>query len=84
MEFKPLRILITDLEIQTLIDNLLNRKKDADEKTLIAPIAAVNNWLAPTLDYCKDHVSALPAVRKDTLELDVFFRKYLQPWLSNN
>ena len=84
MEFKPLRILITDLEIQTLIDNLLNRKKDADEKTLIAPIAAVNNWLAPTLDYCKDDVSALPAVRKDTLELDVFFRKYLQPWLSNN
>jgi uncharacterized protein len=79
MEFEPLRILITDLEIQNLIDNLLDRKKDADEKALIEPITGLNKWLTEALDYCKDRVSMLPSVRKDTLELDAFFRKYLLP-----
>ncbi|HEY9000465.1 MAG TPA: nucleotidyltransferase domain-containing protein [Mucilaginibacter sp.] len=79
MEFEPLRILISDLVVQKLIDNLLDRKKDADEKALIEPITALNHWLAETLDYCKDQVSALPSTRKDTLELDAFFRKYLLP-----
>lgn len=79
MEFEPLRILITDLEIQKLIDNLLDRKKDADEKALIEPSTILNKWLTEALDYCKDRVSMLPSVRKDTLELDAFFRKYLVP-----
>ena len=79
MEFEPLRILITDLVVQKLIDNLLDRKKDADEKALIEPIAMLNNWLSKTLDYCKERVSSLPSVRKDTVELDAFFRKYLVP-----
>ena len=79
MEFEPLRILITDLVVQKFIDNLLNRKKDADEKALIEPIAMLNNWLAETLDYCNERVFSLPSVRKDTVELDAFFRKHLMP-----
>lgn len=79
MEFEPLRILITDPVVQKLIDNLLDRKKDADEKALIEPIAMLNNWLSETLDYCKERVPSLPSVRKDTEELDAFFRKHLVP-----
>jgi len=79
MEFEPLRILITDLGVQKLIDHLLDRKKDADEKAMIEPITTLNNWLAETLAYCKDRVSTLPSARKDILELDILFRKYLLP-----
>lgn len=79
MEFESLRILITDQAVQKCIDNLLDQKKDADEKALIEPITELNEWLAEALDYCKDRVSTQPSVRKDNLELDALFRKYLLP-----
>jgi hypothetical protein len=79
MGFEPLRGLINDQALQKTIEDLLDRKKDAGEKALIGPILALNNWLAATLDYCKDRVSQLPSTRKDTLELDALFKKYLLP-----
>lgn len=77
MEFEPLRALITNVTVQNLIDDLLNRKKDADEKALITPVAALNHWLAETLEYGRERLPALPSARKDILALDVLFRKYL-------
>lgn len=77
MEFEPLRTMITDHAIQDSIDELLDRKKDAEEKALIKPVSLLNNWLTETLEYCKERLPLLPSVRKDTLELDAVFKKYL-------
>lgn len=79
MEFKPLRALIADEVIQMHIDKLLERKKDANEKAFIEPVMELNDWLSEQLEYCKEKLSPLPSVRKDTLELDAVFRKYLLP-----
>ena len=79
MEFKPLRALIADEVIQTHIDELLERKKDANEKAFIEPVMELNDWLSEELEHCKEKLSLLPSVRKDTLELDAVFRKYLLP-----
>jgi predicted nucleotidyltransferase len=79
MEFKPLRTMITDQAIQESIDELLDRKKDAEEKAFIKPVGLLNNWLTETLEYCKERLPLLPSVRKDTLELDAVFKKYLLP-----
>ncbi|MDT3401388.1 nucleotidyltransferase domain-containing protein [Mucilaginibacter terrae] len=79
MEFEPLRALIADMTVQQHIDDLLERKKDAVEKALIEPVLPLNNWLAETLEYCREKLTLLPSERKDTLELDAVFRKYLLP-----
>ncbi len=79
MEFEPLRATISDEVIQTHIDKLLDRKKDANEKTFIEPVMELNYWLSEILQYCKEKLSLLPSVRKDTLQLDAVFRKYLMP-----
>jgi predicted nucleotidyltransferase len=79
MEFKPLRALIANELIQTHIDKLLDRKKNANEKAFIEPVMELNDWLTETLEYCREKLSLLPSVRKDTLELDAVFRKYLLP-----
>lgn len=79
MEFEPLRVMLTNEPIQDSIDELLDLKKDAEEKAFIKPIALLNNWLTETLEYCKERLPLLSSVRKDTLELDAVFRKYLLP-----
>ncbi|MGY4539883.1 putative nucleotidyltransferase [Mucilaginibacter sp. UYNi724] len=79
MEFEPLRIMITDNEVQNVIDELLERKKDAVEKALIAPVPVLNLWLSSTLDYCKERIPMLLSEKKHPDELNNIFRKYLQP-----
>lgn len=79
MEFEPLRTLITDQKIQTSIDELLEQKKNADEKTFIKPVVQLNLWLTETLAFCRENLSLLSSNRSDTLELDTLFRKYLLP-----
>ena len=79
MEFEPLRVMITDIEVQNAIDDLLKRKKLADEKALIPPVPVLNQWLSDTLDWCKERISALPSERKPPDELNNIFRKYIRP-----
>ncbi|WP_285008725.1 nucleotidyltransferase domain-containing protein [Pedobacter faecalis] len=79
MEFKPLRALITDEVIQAHISRLSDRKKDANEKAFIERVIELNDWLTQTVEYCRGKLPLLPSVRKDTLELDGVFRKYLLP-----
>ncbi|MCW3465721.1 nucleotidyltransferase domain-containing protein [Chitinophaga nivalis] len=77
MEFSRLRTLITDDALQQEVEALLRLKADADESTYIAPIAALHNWIAYTLDECKIASAELPVLRNDTVELNSIFRKYI-------
>ena len=79
MEFEKLRVLISDDKVQKSIDDLLEQKKDADEKALIAPVALLNEWLADTLNYCREQVPQMPSEKQHADELNAVFRKYIQP-----
>ncbi|MEO6522044.1 MAG: nucleotidyltransferase domain-containing protein [Mucilaginibacter sp.] len=79
MEFEQLRGMITDNEVQNAIDELLKRKKIADEKALITPVPLLNLWLSNTLDWCKERVSVLPSENKYPDELNNIFRKNILP-----
>lgn len=79
MEFDKLRVVITDYEVQKAIDELLEKKKIADEKALITPVPVLNQWLSDTLDWCKEQIAALPSEQKYPDELNNIFRTYIQP-----
>jgi len=78
MEFASLRAIITVDEVQAAIDELLERKKAADEKALIAPVPSLNQWLADTLSFCKDRIPMLASEKKYPDELNNVFRLYIQ------
>ncbi|MEJ2883848.1 nucleotidyltransferase domain-containing protein [Pedobacter sp. GR22-6] len=77
MEFEHLRVLITDPKVQHSIDELLAQKLLVDEKTMIAPVALLNDWLTTTLSLCKEQVPTLPSLKPQIHELDQLFRKYI-------
>ncbi|GAA4317561.1 nucleotidyltransferase domain-containing protein [Mucilaginibacter gynuensis] len=79
MEFEKLRVMITDNTVQQAIDELLEKKKIADEKALIAPVQLLNNWLTATLNRCKERIATLPSERKQPDALNNIFRKYIRP-----
>ena len=79
MEFEHLRVMIRDSAVQNAIDVLLERKKMADEKALMAPVPELNQWLSDTLDWCKEHIPMLSSEKKHPGELNNIFRKYIQP-----
>ncbi|MDB5140519.1 MAG: Nucleotidyltransferase [Mucilaginibacter sp.] len=79
MEFEKLRVILTGSEVQNAIDELLEKKKDALEKTMIAPVPILNQWLSDTLEWCKERIPALPSEKKYPYELNNIFRKYIQP-----
>jgi uncharacterized protein len=77
MEFEKLRVTITDNDIQSAIDELLERKQITDEKALILPVPALNQWLTNTLDFCKERTPILSAEKKYPDKLNNIFRKYI-------
>ncbi|WEK20914.1 MAG: nucleotidyltransferase domain-containing protein [Candidatus Pedobacter colombiensis] len=79
MEFEHLRSMINDITVQNAIDELLERKKSADEKALITSFPLLNQWLSDTLDLCKERIPMLPSEKKYPNELNNIFRKYIQP-----
>jgi predicted nucleotidyltransferase len=79
MEFEHLRVMITDNEVQNAIDNLLERKKTADEKAVITPVPVLNQWLSDTLEWSSERIPMLPSEKKYPDELNNLFRKYIQP-----
>ncbi|WP_083227878.1 nucleotidyltransferase domain-containing protein [Mucilaginibacter sp. PPCGB 2223] len=78
MEFDKLRILIRDNSVQKSIDDLLEKKKDADEKAFITPVPLLNEWLTDTLNNCREKMPLLPSEKKEADELNVVFRNYIQ------
>lgn len=79
MEFEHLRMMITNNEVQNAINELLERKKIADEKAMITPVPLLNQWLSDTLDCCKKHIPMLSSEKKHSDELNNIFRKYILP-----
>lgn len=79
MEFEHLRVMITDTKIQSAIDELLERKKDAVEKAMIAHVPLLNQWLSDTLGWCKELIPMLTSEKKHSDELNNIFRKYILP-----
>ncbi|MHA4808412.1 nucleotidyltransferase domain-containing protein [Flavitalea flava] len=77
MEFGQLRTLITDPNWNTSVDDLLDRKKSADEKALINPVGLLQQWIEKTLIYCKEQSDAIEPVKRDIIALDALFRKYI-------
>lgn len=77
MEFAVLRTLVGDATWNAMVDELLEKKKEADEKALIAPIPELQGWIAKTLEFCKEKTDLLQPVKHDTEELDELFRKYI-------
>ena len=78
MEFGKLRAIISNVDGQSAIDELLEIKKVADEKAMTAPVAVLNEWLTNTLDWCKEQIPALPSEKRYPDELNEVFRKYIQ------
>jgi predicted nucleotidyltransferase len=77
MEFSKLRTLITDHDWNEAIDDLLERKKTANEKALIAPVTLIQQWIEKTLIYCKEQSDAMEPIKHDIAALDALFRKYI-------
>ena len=78
MEFGQLRTLIADADWQQTVDELLERKKKAGEKEFIEPIPKLQEWIAATIAECKEQADALTAITRDTEQLDLIFRKYVE------
>lgn len=77
MDFGKLRVLIRDESVRREIDNLLIRKRSADEKTFIAPVSLLNNWIDEILSYCSERISLLDDEKQGIDELNTLFRKYI-------
>ncbi|WP_183889854.1 DNA polymerase beta superfamily protein [Pedobacter cryoconitis] len=78
MEFDKLRVLITDNAIQKSIDELMDIKLVAYEKTIITPVHLLNDWLTAILNYCKEQVPLLPSLLQKPDELDDLFRNHVK------
>jgi len=77
MEFSRLRTLIAKNDWNESVDSLLEKKKVADEKALIGPVALVQQWIEKTLVYCKEKSDAIEPVKHDIAALDALLRKYI-------
>jgi len=78
MVFDQLRLLITDIEVQINIDELLKMKKEADEQTVVPQVQVLNTWLEKTLLACKEGIPALAVRKQHTDELNTVFRNTIQ------
>lgn len=77
MEFAQLRTLNTDHDWNESVNALLMEKKVANEKTLISPVALLQEWIEKTLVDCKEKADTLEPVKHDTFLLDGLFRRYI-------
>jgi len=77
MEFSILRTLVDDSSWQKVVDELLVRKRSADEKALGDAEPVLHRWIEETLTYCKEKGDEIPALKPEAEELDDLFRKYV-------
>ena len=78
MEFEKLSVILTNNEVQNAINELMEKKKDAVEKTMIVPVPIINQWLNTTLDQCRERIPSLPSDKKYPGELNNIFRRYIR------
>jgi len=78
MEFDKLRVLLTDNKIQDAINGLLAQKQMADEKAMIKPVDLLNEWLADTLNRCKEQLQQFTSEQQPAQPLNELFRRHIQ------
>lgn len=76
--FHELRVLVEDEEWNVAANDLLERKKLADEKSTITPVPVLHEWIEKTISYCKEQSSLIPAIQRDTIALNHLFRKHIK------
>lgn len=75
MEFGILRKLLDD-DLQSIIDELLAKKVQVEEKFMIRPVMELHRWLGNTIEYCESRIpESIAAV--DSMLLNTLFRKYI-------
>jgi predicted nucleotidyltransferase len=77
MEFDKLRVLLADNKIQAAIDGLLAQKQMADEKAMIKPVYILNDWLANTLNQCKEQLQQFTSEQQPAQPLNELFRRHI-------
>jgi len=75
--FSELRTLITDKDWNIAVDDLLEKKKVSDEKTTIAPVQILQQWIESMIAWTKEQSSLIPPLQRDVDELNRLFRKYI-------
>lgn len=75
--FNELRVLIEDKVWNEATDDLLAKKKVSDEKTTIAQVSVLQDWIGKTITHCKEQASHIPAIQHNTTELNNLFRKHI-------
>jgi predicted nucleotidyltransferase len=78
MEFDKLRVLLADNKVQTAINGLLAQKQMADEKAMITPVVLLNEWLADTLNRCKEQLQQFTSEQQPAQPLNELFRRHIQ------
>lgn len=75
MEFGKLRVLL-DNDLNSIVDDLLDKKAQVDEKFRIKSIEEIQRWLHEKIEFCENRVPAgKPTVDSGTL--NEVFRKYV-------
>lgn len=77
MQFSKLRVLVEDSSINTAIDELLEAKKTADEKTTMPPNAVLHTFIKDTIGYCNANKDKLSERDSDTGRLNELFRQMI-------
>ncbi|WDF78812.1 nucleotidyltransferase domain-containing protein [Mucilaginibacter sp. KACC 22773] len=77
MEFDKLRVLLADNKIQDAIDVLLAQKQMADEKAMIKPVNILNEWLADTLNQCREQLQQFTSEQQPAQPLNELFRRHI-------
>jgi hypothetical protein len=77
MEFGALRTLITDQTWNSLVDDLLSKKKIENETAVIPSINDLQHWISRTMAYCDKHSREILPPRFDAKELNELFLKYI-------
>ena len=78
MEFGILRTLIEEEFIQKIIDQLLEIKSAADEKTLWHTDPVMMKWLQEKIELSRSRISSLPDKHLPGIsKLDTVFQKYI-------
>lgn len=77
MEFRLLRTQVGDVAWQNAVDNLLEIKQNASEKTIVPAVPLLNAWLKETIAFCKEKAAQIPSSQESIEPLDQLFQKYI-------
>ncbi|MRG48961.1 nucleotidyltransferase [Chitinophaga sp. SYP-B3965] len=78
MEFRLLRTQVGDVTWQNAVDNLLEIKQHASEKTIVPVVPLLHAWLKETIAFCKEKAAQIPSSQESIEPLDQLFQKYIK------